>query len=177
MRTSIPVSCLMFFCVSLCGQAVTIDNESAKVEYYRLPDQPLDPSYSTYSANIQVSFSELANTGLSKSSLIDQYIRLEGFKKVSEHGDVEITANIGDFTIWSESRSSRRTKTKDKNGVEHVKYNYYMEVRYSLPMSLAVYDKKGFLLMDRSISSSSNTQTWTSPSYSDLSDLESYWRI
>ena len=51
-----------------------------------------------------------------------------------------------------------------------------MEVKYSLPITLEVYDKKGFLLANTSVSSGSDTHTWTSTSYSSLSDLNNYWR-
>jgi hypothetical protein len=158
------------------GQSVTIDNVPAHVEYYRMPDEPLDPTFSTYAADLDITYNELNKTGITKSSLIDQYVVLEGYKKVSSKADVEITADIGSFTIWSESHTTHRSKTKDKNGKETEKITYNMEVKYSLPVTLKVYDKKGFLLMDQYISSSTNTHTWTSPTYNSMSDLDSYWR-
>ena len=159
------------------AQAVTIDNEPAQVEYYRMPDDPLDASYTTYSADIDIPFSQLGKTGFVESALIDQYLTLEGYKRVNSKGDVEVTAVIGDFTIWGEHRNTNRTKSKDKNGNETTKVSYNIEVRYSLPVSLQVYDKKGDRLYDRYIGgSSADTRTWTSHSYNNLSDLESYWR-
>jgi|WetSurMetagenome_2_1015567.scaffolds.fasta_scaffold58074_2 hypothetical protein len=175
MRTFIAVA---LTCVAelVSAQSVTIDNVPAHVEYFRIPDQPLDPSFTTYSADIDVPFSQLGKTGITKSSLIDQYLVLDGYKKVNSKGDVEITATIGDFTVWSESTNTHRTKTKDKNGKEIEKVSYNLEVKYSLPISLQVYDKNGFMLADQYISSSSDTRTWTSVSYNSLADLDSYWR-
>jgi hypothetical protein len=95
---------------------------------------------------------------------------------VSSKGDIEVTARVGDFTIWSESRNTHHSKTKDKNGKEYDKITYNIEVKYSLPITLMVYDKKGFLLADTYVSSSSDTRTWTSITYNSLSELESYWR-
>jgi hypothetical protein len=51
-----------------------------------------------------------------------------------------------------------------------------MEVKYSLPITLEVYDKKGFLLANTNVSSTSDTHTWTSSTYNSLSDLNNYWR-
>jgi len=160
----------------ISAQSVTIDNEPAHVEYYRMPDQPLDPSFATYSVDLDMTYSELGKTGITESSLIDQYMNLQGYKKVNSKGDVEVTARVGDFTVWSESRNTHHTKSKDKNGKEYDKISYNLEVKYSLPITLQVYDKKGFLLADTYVSSSSDTHTWTSISYNSLSELESYWR-
>ena len=158
------------------SQAVTINTESAMVEYYRMPDNPLPPAYTSYSAEIDVSFSELSNTGFTKSSLIDSYLTIEGYKRVNKNEDVEITANIGEFIVWSELRNTVRTKTKDKEGNEHTKYSYNMEVKYSQPMSLEVFNKEGKTLLDEYIYSNSDTRTWTSSSYNSMSELDSYWR-
>ena len=158
------------------GQSVTVENVTAHVEYYRMPDEPLDPSFSTYSAQVDVSKSDLRKADATEEELIDQYMNLEGYKRVSAKGDVEVTADIGSFTVWSQSPKTNRTKTKDKNGKEIEKVTYAMEVKYSLPVSLEVYDKKGFLLANTSVSSSSNTHTWTSSYYNSLNDLNNYWR-
>lgn len=158
------------------SQAVTINTESAQVEYYRMPDNPLPPAYTCYSAEIDVSFSDLSNTGFTKTSLIDTYLKIDGYKRVNKNEDIEITANIGEFIVWSELRNTTRTKTKDKEGKEHTKYSYNMEVKYSQPMSIEVFNKEGKTLLDEYIYSSSDTRTWTSTSYSSVSDLDSYWR-
>ena len=171
------VSLLNLCSAILFGQAVSIDNEPAQVEYYRMPNDPLDASFTTYSADVDIPFSQLGKTGFTESTLMDQYLKLEGYKRVSSKGDVEVTATIGDFTIWGEHRDTRRTKSKDKDGKEITRTSYHIEVRYSLPVSLQVYDKKGDRLYDRYIGgSSADIKTWTSPTYNSLSDLESYWR-
>ena len=158
------------------AQAVTINTESAPVEYYRMPDDPLPAAYTTYSADIDVSFSELSKTGFTKTNLIDTYLNLAGYKRVNKNEDVEITANIGEFIVWSELRNTHRTKTKDKEGVEHTKYTYNLEVKYSQPMSVEVFNRDGKTLLDEYIFSNSNTRSWTSSSYSSMSELDSYWR-
>ena len=175
MRSFLIIIFLGLTCITI-GQSVTVENVTAHVEYYRMPDQPLDPSFSTYTAEVKISKSELNKVNETESSLIDEYVNLEGYKRVSDKGDVEVTADIGSFTIWSESSKTHRSKTKDKNGKEIEKITYTMEVKYSLPISLEVYDKKGFLLANTSVSSSSETRTWSSHSYNSLSELDNYWR-
>ena len=119
MKNILTVFLLSISCLVLDAQSVTISSESAPVEYYRMPDYPLPADYSTYSANIDVSFTDLAKSGFTESYLIDQYLQLEGYKEVSKKADVEITATIGEFIIWSELRNTNKTKSKDKEGVEH----------------------------------------------------------
>ncbi len=177
MRITCLVSLAFLLHLNNTAQPVTIDTEPAKVSYYRMPDRPLDPSYTTYTAELAIPFSELGKTGLTKSSLVDDYLNLDGYKRVSSKGDVEITATAGDFTIWSESRKTSRTKTKDKNGKEQVRYRYSIEVKYSLPLSLEVYNREGSVLMDKYVMSNTDTKTWTSPSYDSFSDLDDYWRF
>lgn len=106
----------MFFWASQMSiaQPVSIDNESVPVEYYRMPDYPLDPSYSTYSADIQARFGGLSMTGFTTTSLEDEYLNLEGYKKVNREGDIEIEASIGDFNVFGERTDIRRAKKKEQ---------------------------------------------------------------
>jgi hypothetical protein len=159
------------------AQAVTIQNEPAKVSYYRMPDQPLDPGFTTYSADIEISFHEFSKTGLTEGHIRDNYLRLEGYREVSSKGDVEITVEVGNFMIWNESRGTTRTKSKNKDGVQQTRIRYHIEVRYSMPMTLYVYNRKGVKLMDQYVLSNGSIQSWTSPSYDSASELESYWRV
>lgn len=170
------VLCLLGF-GNMSGQSVTISSESVKVEYYRMPDEPLPSNYTTYTADLDISFTELSKSGFTESHLVDTYLNLEGYKRVHKDGDVEITAKISDLIIWNESRATTRSKTKDKNGKEITKYQYRLELKYSMPMVIKVVNKEGKTLLDEYIFSMSDTRTWTSPSYNSMSDLDSYWRI
>jgi hypothetical protein len=119
---------MLFIFFGVCricnAQKITIDNESAPVEYYRLPDKPLDPEFTTYSSDIEARFQSLSMTGLTESGLIDQYLNLSGYKEVSNHGDVQIRASVGDFNVFGERTISRRTKKKNKDGKEEVSVSY-----------------------------------------------------
>ena len=101
---------------AVSAQPVTIDHEPVPVEYYRMPDEPLDPSFTTYSSNVEARFGGLSMTGYSETSLEDEYLKLSGYKEVSRDGDVEIEASIGDFNVFGERTDFRSHKKKDKNG-------------------------------------------------------------
>lgn len=160
----------------MSAQSVTISNEPAPVEYVRMPDHPLPTGYTTYSAEVEIPFGELSKTGYTESYLVDTYLNLEGYKRVRNNSDVEITASIGDFFIWNEARNSHKSKTKDKEGNEYIKYTYSLEVKYSLPMGVQVLDREGHALLDTYVFSNGDTRTWTSSTFNSLSELESYWR-
>ncbi len=174
-----PSAIFMFLWICQIGiaQPVTIDNESVPVEYYRIPDSPLDPSYSTYSADIEARFGGLSMTGFTESSLEDEYLNLEGYKKVNREGDIEIEASIGDFNVFGERTDIRRTKKKNKDGKEIFNTTYAREVKYSIPISIKVADKKGNTLEDEYIFSWNDESTYTTSYYNSLSELDSYWRI
>ena len=172
----------MYLSIYLCtievtsAQAVTIGNVSAPVEYYRMPDDPLDQSYTTYSIEVDMRTGELLRTGLSEASLENEYLFLSGYRKVLDRGDVHIEASIGDFNVYGERRGTQQTKHKDKDGKEVVKTQYYIELRYSLPMALRVSDRKGKTLLDEYIYHLSDNQSWRSSNYSSFSDVDRYWR-
>lgn len=170
----IGIACLLVLAVK--AQTVTIANESAPVEYYRMPDEPLPQSYKTYSAEVDIRSGELMRTGLSESMLESEYLFLASYQKASGDGDVHIEANIGDFTVYGERRGTQQTKSKDKNGNEVTRVNYYIELRYSQPMGFRVTDKKGKTLVDEYVFHLTDDQTWRSTNYSSLSDLDRYWR-
>lgn len=177
MKVFLLISILLGLVPTGSAQSVTISSESAPVEYYRMPDYPLPSTYSTYSADLDIPFNELAKSGYTESYLLDNFVNLEGYKRVNKNADVEITATIGEFMVWSELRNTNKTKTKDKEGNETIRYTYSLEVKYSLPMGLEVYNRDGKVLLDKYIFSNSDTRTWTSSTYSSLSELDSYWRI
>lgn len=167
----------LFFASNLVkGQTVTIDNVSVPVEYYRIPDEPLDASFKTYSAEVSMRSGELFRTGLSEGSLESEFIILSGYQKVFASGDVHIEATIGEFRTYSERTGTHQTKSKDKDGKETVRVQYYVELRYSQPIAYRVTDRRGRTLEDEYVYHSSDDQTWKSSYYSSRSDLDRFWR-
>ncbi len=176
MKTLVNLCLSLVTITNSAAQIVTINRESAPVEYYRMPDQPIDPSYTTYSVDISMRTGELFRTGLTEASLENQYLFISGYQRVLDRGDVHVEASIGDFNVYGERRGTQQTKSKDKDGKEIIRTQYYMELRYSQPMALRVTDKKSRTLEDEYIYHMSDDQTWRSPHYNSLSDLDRYWR-
>ena len=160
----------------ITAQAVSISTESAPVEYYRMPDDPLPFEYSTYSADLDIPTGELSKTGFSESGLIDDYLYLEGYKEVSKNADIMINATIGEFFVWNEMKNTNTNKSKDSKGNEVIKHTYSMDVKYSLPVSVKVRDNKSKTWLDEHIFTMSDSKTWTSSTYKSLDELDSYWR-
>ena len=175
------MKCICFLPVFLVlnllhAQTVTIANVSVPVSYYRIPDQPLDASYKTYSAEISTRGGELFRTGLSEGSLESEFLILSGYQKVYGNGDVHIEATIGEFRAYNEHVGTQQTKSKDKDGKETVRVYYYVELRYSQPIYYRVEDKRGRTLEDEYVYHTTDDQTWRSSNYSSRSDLDRYWR-
>ncbi len=170
------VSCILIH-AHLVGQTVSIDNVAVPVSYYRLPENPLGPAFTTYSAEIDIDYRDLSTTSYTESSLINEFLSLDGFKKVSSKGDIQIEAEVGDFVNWGEYHKTSRHKSKDKNGVEREVTKHYIEMRWSMPISVVVMDKERDRLIDKYVFTSSDIRTYVTPSYNSLSDLDSHWRI
>jgi len=158
------------------AQGVTIQNEGVEVEYYQLPAEPLDPAWTTYTSDLVVPSYDFSKSGLSRSSLQDRYLRLEGYKEAAGKGDVRFVATIGEFMVWGEHRKTSTTKSKDKDGIERTKTNYSLEVRYSMAVSWELLDRNGRTINDAYVSSHGDIKSWFSPTYTSLSSLDSYWR-
>lgn len=176
MKNLIFLTVMFLFVRNGNAQNVTIGHESAPVVYYRMPDEPLDPSYKTYSVEISTRTGELMRTGLTEGSLENEFLTLAGYEKVFNNGDVHIEATIGEFNVSGERRGSQQSKSKDKNGNEITRTSYYIELRYAQPLAFRVTDKKGKTLGDEYVYRWSDDQTWRSSNYSSMSDLDRYWR-
>src|SRR5687768_8575696 len=176
MKISILLPAMFAFMQNAQLQSVTIGHESAPVSYYRMPDDPLDASYKTYSVEVSMRTGELMRTGLTEATLENEYLFLEGYDKVFNSGDVHIEATLGDFNVYGERRGTQQNKSKDKDGKEVVRTSYYIEFRYSQPMAYRVTDKRGKTLEDEYIYHLTDDQTWRSTTYSSISDLDRYWR-
>src|SRR5690606_18333728 len=105
-------------------------------------------------------------TNLSRSSLMDEYLILHGYKEASGKGDVRIQVHVGDFTIWNEARKTDTTRSKDKDGNAKTKTTYKLEVRYSMAMSWEVTDRNGQVLGDEYVSRHGDIKSWFSRNFS-----------
>ncbi len=159
------------------AQNVTIDREPVPVKYYRMPDEPLDASYKTYSTEVVAYSGDLIRSGITVASLESEYLTLDGYTKDQHDGDVSLQATVSDFTVFSERREFRQSKSKDKAGKEVITTHYWIEVKYALPVSMTVRDRRGYVLDDRFIFTLTDQRTYNTPSYKSISDLDSYWRI
>ncbi|HLF65243.1 MAG TPA: hypothetical protein VI603_15870 [Saprospiraceae bacterium] len=168
---------LVFHTGTPIAQNVTIDRESAPVKYYRMPDEPLDPSYKTYTTEVVAYSGDLIRSGITVASLESEYLTLEGYAKDQRNGDVHLEATVSDFSVFSETRESRQSKSKDKDGKEIVTTHYWIEVKYALPVSMSVRDRDGHVLDDRFIFTLTDQRSYSTPSYKSTSDLDNYWRI
>ena len=118
--------------------AQKIKDERISFEYTRLPSNPLDPTFTTYSSVVYGSDYGLENLGYDRNAAADRYFTLGGFKRVGQGGHFRISCYVGyPSTTSAETKSYTETITnKDKTKTKVTRYKkiitYRVPVRYKM---------------------------------------------
>ncbi|MGB0929328.1 MAG: hypothetical protein ACPGVB_01035 [Chitinophagales bacterium] len=109
---------------TLFAQKVKLDKKEATVNVIDLPYAHLE-DVKTYTTTITNNSKELWSLGLNKTDLERQYLKLHGFQRVAEGGDILLELTIGKFEI---------TKEEKKETTKSVSYRF----EYKFPIVLQV---------------------------------------
>jgi hypothetical protein len=166
---------ILLFCpiaLGLKAQKVDLDKVFFAYNYRNMPSIVLDKSYTTYSIDITKSAALNAYSNESSSSKIN----IEGKKKVSSGGHIQVNLNLGDLIIASSEVKERVEINKDKDGKETSRsYFYKVEVVYSFTASAEAKDYKGASLAHWSLAVPTDKKTWNSDEYSKQKDAADYY--
>lgn len=125
--------------------AQKIKNERASVAYTRLPSNPLDPSFTTYSAIVYGSDNGLENLGINRQNAAEKYFTLGGFKKVGQGGHFRISVSVGyPYVVSAETKSEKKTRKKDEKTETY--YVYKKVITYRAPVRYKVEDYQGNII-------------------------------
>jgi len=130
--------------------AQKIKDQRISFEYTRLPSNPLDPTFTTYSSVVYGSDSGLENLGYDRNAMAEKYFTLGGFKRVGQGGHFRISCYVGYPSVIS----SKTYDYKDtvKKGEEKVKVTRYKkEITYRAPVRYKVEDYQGNVITSGSM--------------------------
>ncbi|MBS1566958.1 MAG: hypothetical protein JST39_21430 [Bacteroidetes bacterium] len=155
------------------AQKVDLDRYNFQGSYRALPLKPLDASYKTYS--IRVEATSAVKDGFSEMSMRDG-INIDGLKKISENGHVNVLVMFDDLMIEKADVKERVDEKKDKEGKVTSKTSYYsVEVIYSFAAKSSVTDYKGGSLANWMLADRGSKQTFNTSEYSTYSDAAKYY--
>jgi len=133
---------LLLLSISLTAQKVKLKSKAAVYTAIQLPAAPLNPQIKTYSGYINANSQDLWSVGMKKSELNYKYLKIHGYQKLEEGGDILIELNLGKFEVVKEELEETLKllktlkKVKDGEVPEDMKYNY--KFSFSMPIKLVV---------------------------------------
>lgn len=149
---------LSFLPFALIAQKVKVKSIKGDLSAIQLPEERLNDDVKTYSTMVSANSIALAEVGVSKVDLAYEYLKLHGFEKVADDGDLGILLKIGEFRLLKEERQESVIKTKKGEEKE-----YYYRYSYKMPMSVKV--AKGTDVLLNEAAGNMNAEYFDSPRY------------
>ena len=131
--------------------AQKIKDQRISFEYTRLPSNPLDPTFTTYSSVVYGSDYGLENLGLDRNAMADSYFTLGGFKRVGQGGHFRISCYVGYPTTVSAVTKSYTETITNKDKTKSKVTRYKKEIKYRAPVRYKVEDFQGNVITSGSM--------------------------
>lgn len=135
---------VLFICVKISAQR--IQSEKVKVAYNLLPNKPLNPEFTTYSASVRTKHDALSNAGYTADGLVKKYFKLRAFKMLPTGGHFHLNATVGRFSVESSKVKSVESTVSDKEGNKSKIMRYYRDIIYRLPVTMTMEDMHGNII-------------------------------
>jgi len=117
------------------AQKVTFDN--AKVKYTQLPLYPLPEEIKTYETRLVI---ELPDETDKPDQLNNQYLKIQGYKKIKEGGDLIIDIVFGKFGLLG--KELKTDEVYNINAGENMT-GYFYKIHCEYPVTLTVITGNG----------------------------------
>lgn len=142
-----------------------------RATYVHVPDVPLDTAINTYEVGFDQFASGSFSSGINMNSLIYD-VKLNGFKKVSFGGDMQISLGIGDGFFNDRGIQSR--KNKDKDGKEYI--TYYRQLEYGNQVFYRLIDRNRRTLDQVEVISRNRTNTFNTSDFTTADACNKWWQ-
>lgn len=159
----------------LAQKSVDLDRFYFNVQYRSLPTLRLDSTYRTYS--VEVEGTKLMQHFMEELSP-EKSVLLEGWRKLTANGHINIQIKLGDLLPESVSVKERTQTTKDKNGqITSTKTFYRQEVIYTFEATASIVDYKGMHIMDEPLAGRGSKFSYYSPEFPIKQVAEGYFAL
>lgn len=141
---------LLFFILLSCYalDAQRLDDHKFTHQYTRLPLEPLQGDFNTYSVQINPGSINLAKMGMIESSMITNFFNLESYTYQEKQGDFLIAVKLdGDHYVSKEAK--KKSKTEGRGDDAKVVTTYSYEVKFRIPILYQILDGKREVMIDK----------------------------
>jgi hypothetical protein len=128
---------LFFSFLPLLGLAQKVAFDNAKVKYNQLPLYPLPEDIKTYEAHLVI---ELPNENENPDQLNNQYLKIQGYKKIKEGADLIIDLVFGRFTL--SGKELKQDEVYNINAGKNMT-GYLYEINCDYPVTLTIITGNG----------------------------------
>jgi hypothetical protein len=170
--------CAVLFILPLFAAAqkkVDLDAFRFTVQYRSLPKIKIDSTYRTY--NVTVEGTRLMQPFL-KDMSPENTVMLEGWKKLSENGHINVKVKLDDLLPESVTIKERQENIKNNLGqVTGTRTFYHEEVKYSFSAIATIADYRGAHIDDINLTSRQNKYIYNSPEFALRPLAEGYFAL
>jgi len=128
---------IIFIFLPLLGFAQKVTFDNAKVKYTQLPLYPLSEEIKTYETRLVI---ELPDETDKPDQLNNQYLKIQGYKKIKEGGDLIIDLVFGRFTLLD--KELKQDEVYNINAGENMT-GYLYKIHCEYPVTLTVITGNG----------------------------------
>lgn len=166
--------CIGFLCLSM-AQAQKIVNQKSAIAYTRLPAVSMPADIGTYKPFLALTGSQYK--GMIDAEQVAYGLNLEGFEKVTENYDLEITLSLASFSIVEkEPKTIDRSYKDKKTGQTVTRYTYSYTVSVRLPAWIKARTYDGQAVWQKDISSTKKVYSESTKEFETSRDRDNYWR-
>lgn len=168
MQKFIFTFCVVIFCITASAQRVDLDRFNFTASFRDFPDDPLPVEFKTFNTRIEAAPS--LGLGYSAATL-ENFITIEGFKKVTGTGHITILAILDDIVVEKTETKERIAIKKDRQGIETRKSFFSTQMTYSFSARASVYDFRGnSILSNHILYDREAKRTWKTSEFSNPLD-------
>ncbi len=128
---------IVFIFLPLLGFAQKVAFDNAKVKYTQLPLYPLPEEIKTYEVRLVI---ELPDETEKPDQLNNQYLKIQGYKKIKDGGDLIIDLVFGKFRLLG--KELKTDEVYNINAGENMT-GYFYKIHYEYPVTLTVITGNG----------------------------------
>jgi hypothetical protein len=161
--------------MTVFSQRADLDKYNFNASYIELPKMVVDTSYRTYF--VEIDASPALKKDLPEENL-EEYVSIEGWKRLSGIGHVKIFTRLEDVFIENVEVKERVEILKDKNGKETGrKSHYYLQMEYTFAAQAKMTDYKGNQLATFNLANRESRQTYNSKEFSSFIEASLYYKF